>query len=160
MPNSSSAAQENKSDTRSQATPSANNDPNPQQTAGVATEQADEKSSQRAEKQAAADKLAGHQRSTSADQQSTEVVEELLQRNVQLIGELASLGQALAESVTRFGIDKSADRETKGAYSFPYGDFRRVHRSGVISAESRAGQHDHLEIRDALKKLLDLIDKE
>jgi len=58
------------------------------------------------------------------------------------------------------GIDKQEDAETKGAYSFPIGDFRRVHRSGVISAESRAGQYDHDEIRDALKKLLDLIDKD
>ena len=58
------------------------------------------------------------------------------------------------------GIDKQEDAETKGAYSFPIGDFRRVHRSGVISAESRAGQYDHDEIRDALKKLLDLIDEE
>ena len=37
------------------------------------------------------------------------------------------------------GIDKGENRETKGAYSFPFGDFRRVHRSGVISGESRAG---------------------
>lgn len=58
------------------------------------------------------------------------------------------------------GIDKSEDRETKGAYSFPFGDFTKVHRSGVISAESRAGQHDHTEIRDALKALLELIDKD
>jgi hypothetical protein len=58
------------------------------------------------------------------------------------------------------GIDKQADGKTKGAYSFPIGDFRRVHRSGVISAESRAGQYDHDEIRDALKKLLDLIDED
>jgi len=58
------------------------------------------------------------------------------------------------------GIDKQEDAETKGAYSFPIGDFRRVHRSGVISAESRAGQYDHDEIRDALKKLLDLIDED
>lgn len=58
------------------------------------------------------------------------------------------------------GIDKSENRETKGAYSFPIGDFRKVHRSGVISAESRAGQYGHDEIRDALKKLLDLIDEE
>lgn len=56
------------------------------------------------------------------------------------------------------GIDKSANPETKQAYSFPYGDFRRVHRSGVIAGESRAGQYDHVEIRDALKKLLELID--
>lgn len=58
------------------------------------------------------------------------------------------------------GIDESEDRETKEAYSFPFGDFRKVHRSGVISAESRAGQYDHTEIRDALKRMLDLIDQD
>jgi hypothetical protein len=58
------------------------------------------------------------------------------------------------------GIDKSADRETKDAYSFPFGDFRKVHRSGVIAGEVRAAQFDHAEIRDALKKLLELIDGE
>lgn len=58
------------------------------------------------------------------------------------------------------GIDDGADAETKEAYSFPYGDFRKVHRCAVISLESRAGQHDHDEIRDAAKKLLSLIDEE
>ena len=58
------------------------------------------------------------------------------------------------------GIDKSEDAETKSAYSFPFGDFKKVHRGGVIAGESRAGQYDHDEIRDALKKLLDLIDKD
>jgi hypothetical protein len=56
------------------------------------------------------------------------------------------------------GIDKDADRETKKAYRFPFGDFVRVRRSAVISGESRAGQYDHDEIRDALKALLELID--
>lgn len=58
------------------------------------------------------------------------------------------------------GVDKDANAETKDAYSFPFGDFRRVHRSGVIAAESRAAQFDHDEIRDAAKKLLELIDSE
>lgn len=56
------------------------------------------------------------------------------------------------------GIDKSANPETKQAYSFPYGDFRAVHRSGVISGESRAGQYDHVEIENELKKPLELMD--
>nr|WP_314840791.1 hypothetical protein [uncultured Microbacterium sp.] len=56
------------------------------------------------------------------------------------------------------GIDKDADPETKRAYTFPFGDFRAVRRSGVISGESRAGQYDHTEIRDELRKLLELID--
>lgn len=58
------------------------------------------------------------------------------------------------------GVDKSADRETKQAWSFPIGDFRKVHRAGVIAAESRAGQFGHDEIRDACKSLLDLIDRD
>ncbi|MFT4212931.1 MAG: hypothetical protein QM626_13790 [Microbacterium sp.] len=56
------------------------------------------------------------------------------------------------------GVDKGEDRETKKAYTFPYGDLTRVRRSAVISGESRAGQYDHIEIRDALKALLELID--
>lgn len=58
------------------------------------------------------------------------------------------------------GVDKSENRETKQAWSFPIGDFRKVRRGGVIAAESRAGQYDHTEIRDACKALLDLIDDE
>ena len=58
------------------------------------------------------------------------------------------------------GVDKSENRETKGAWSFPVGDFRTVHRAGVIAAESRAAQNDYDDIRDAAKKLLELIDGE
>ncbi|GAA3837965.1 hypothetical protein KACC15558_20130 [Brevibacterium ammoniilyticum] len=56
------------------------------------------------------------------------------------------------------GIDESADPRTKKAYSFPYGDFLVVHRSGVIAAESRAGEYNHTEIEKAAKELLSLID--
>lgn len=56
------------------------------------------------------------------------------------------------------GVDDEAPKDTKGHYKFPIGDFRKVHRCGVISAESRAGQNDYDDIRDALKKLLDKID--
>ncbi|MCK8608169.1 hypothetical protein [Agromyces sp. C10] len=56
------------------------------------------------------------------------------------------------------GVDDDENDETKGAYTFPYGDFSKVHRCAVISLESRAGQYGHDEIRDAAKKLLDLID--
>jgi hypothetical protein len=56
------------------------------------------------------------------------------------------------------GFDDEANPETKEAYTFPYGDFRKVHRCAVISLESRAGQYDHDDIREASKKLLKLID--
>jgi len=58
------------------------------------------------------------------------------------------------------GVDDDENRETKGHWKFPYGDFSKVHRCGVISLESRAGQFDHDEIRDEAKKLLGLIDEE
>ena len=58
------------------------------------------------------------------------------------------------------GVDDDEGRDTKGRYSFPYGDFRKVHRCGVISLESRAGQYDHDDIRDESKKLLELIDED
>ena len=56
------------------------------------------------------------------------------------------------------GVDPDGSSHTKGRYSFPIGDFSKVHRCAVISAESRAGQYDHDDIEDALKKLLEQID--
>jgi hypothetical protein len=63
-----------------------------------------------------------------------------------------------AYSHWHLGVDRDENPETKQAYTFPYGDLRRVHRSGVIAGESRAGQYDHTEVEDALKGLLELID--
>jgi hypothetical protein len=57
------------------------------------------------------------------------------------------------------GEDTSATEGTKGRYSFPYGDFEKLHRCAVISGESRAGQHDHPTIENALKELLGAIDR-
>jgi hypothetical protein len=57
------------------------------------------------------------------------------------------------------GQDRSESDETKQRYSFPFGDFRKVHRCAVISLESRAAQHDHDEIARAAKQLLELIDE-
>ncbi|MET1051910.1 MAG: hypothetical protein ABWX65_04650 [Mycetocola sp.] len=56
------------------------------------------------------------------------------------------------------GVDDEHPKDTKGHYKFPIGDFTRVHRCGVIAAESRAGQNDYDDIRHALKKLLKHID--
>jgi hypothetical protein len=57
------------------------------------------------------------------------------------------------------GIDESKSEETKGRYSFPFGDFIKVHRCAVISLESRAAQNDHDDIAKASKELLEKIDK-
>lgn len=56
------------------------------------------------------------------------------------------------------GVDESAPEQTKKRYSFPYGDYRRLHRCAIISLESRAGQYDHADIEDATKKLLHALD--
>lgn len=56
------------------------------------------------------------------------------------------------------GEDKQESEETKGRFSFPFGDFTKVHRCAVISLESRAAQFDHDDIAKAAKELLELID--
>ena len=57
------------------------------------------------------------------------------------------------------GLTKGAGDETKGRYAFVYGDFRRVHRSGLIACVYRAAEWDHKEIELAAHKLLQLFDK-
>jgi hypothetical protein len=37
------------------------------------------------------------------------------------------------------GIDTEHPEDTKGRYKFPFGDFKRVYRCAVLSAESRVG---------------------
>ena len=58
------------------------------------------------------------------------------------------------------GIDPSEDKDNKGTYSFPFGDFTKVHRDGVIAAKSRAAQFDHTAVKNAADELLRLIDGE
>lgn len=57
------------------------------------------------------------------------------------------------------GIDSSENEETKGHYNFPYGDFKKVHRSGVIAAKQRAAQNDYSNVEKAADELLEMIDK-
>ena len=57
-------------------------------------------------------------------------------------------------------IDTDENEETKGHYNFPYGDFKKVHRDGVIAAKQRAAQYDHAEIEKAADELLKLIDED
>jgi hypothetical protein len=55
------------------------------------------------------------------------------------------------------GIDDEHAEDTKGRYKFPYGDFKRVHRCGLLAAESRAGQYKHLDIEEAAHKLHEML---
>jgi hypothetical protein len=56
------------------------------------------------------------------------------------------------------GIDDEQDKNTKRHYKFPYGDFENVHRCGVLSAESRAGQYKHYDVEKAAARLHEMID--
>jgi hypothetical protein len=56
------------------------------------------------------------------------------------------------------GINEEKHENTKGRYEFPYGDFAKVHRCGVLSAESRAGQYKHFDIERAAAHLHGMID--
>jgi hypothetical protein len=56
------------------------------------------------------------------------------------------------------GIDTDEDEDTKRRYKFPYGDFEKVHRCGVLSAESRAGQYKYYDIENAAAHLHGMID--
>ena len=58
------------------------------------------------------------------------------------------------------GIDDEASEHTKARYKFPYGDFERVHRCGVLSAEVRAARLKYRDIEDATVKLREMIDEQ
>ena len=56
------------------------------------------------------------------------------------------------------GVDDEQPEDTKKHYKFPYGDFKKVHRCAVISAESRAGQFKYFDIEKAAAQLHGMID--
>jgi hypothetical protein len=56
------------------------------------------------------------------------------------------------------GLTDGATEETKGRYAFGYGDFRRVHRTGLIACVYRAAEWRHKEIELAAHELLQRLD--
>jgi hypothetical protein len=48
--------------------------------------------------------------------------------------------------------------DTKARYAFVYGDFRRLHRTGLIAVHYRAAEWRHKEIELAAHELLQLLD--
>jgi hypothetical protein len=56
------------------------------------------------------------------------------------------------------GLTEGAAEETKARYGFVYGDFRRVHRTGLIACHYRAAEWRHKEIELAAHELLQLLD--
>ena len=57
------------------------------------------------------------------------------------------------------GRTEGATDETKARYAFVVGDFRRVHRSGIIAAHFRAAEWRHKEIELAAHRLLQYLDR-
>lgn len=57
------------------------------------------------------------------------------------------------------GLTEGARDETKARYAFVYGDFRRVHRSGLIACVFRAAQWRHKAVELAAHDLLQHLDR-
>jgi hypothetical protein len=57
------------------------------------------------------------------------------------------------------GLTDDATDETKGRYAFVFGDFRRVHRTGLIACVYRAAEWRHKAVELAAHKLLQELDR-
>ena len=57
------------------------------------------------------------------------------------------------------GLTEGASEETKARHAFVYGDFRRIHRSGLIACVYRAAEWRHKEIELAAHDLLQHLDR-
>jgi hypothetical protein len=58
------------------------------------------------------------------------------------------------------GLTDGAANETKARYAFVYGDFRRVHRTGLIACQYRAAEWRHKAIELAAHELLQHLDSQ
>ena len=57
------------------------------------------------------------------------------------------------------GLTDGATEETKARYAFVYGDFRRIHRSGLIACVYRAAEWRHKKVELAAHELLQELDR-
>jgi hypothetical protein len=57
------------------------------------------------------------------------------------------------------GLTEGATDETKARHAFVYGDFRRLHRTGLIACVYRAAEWRHKEIELAAHDLLQELDR-
>jgi hypothetical protein len=61
-------------------------------------------------------------------------------------------------SAWHLGLTEGAGEETKGRYAFVFGDFRRLHRMGIIACHYRAAEWGHKEVELAAHDLLQYLD--
>jgi hypothetical protein len=57
------------------------------------------------------------------------------------------------------GLTEGAKDETKARYAFVYGDFRRIHRMGLIACVYRASEWRHKAVELAAHDLLQYLDE-
>jgi hypothetical protein len=57
------------------------------------------------------------------------------------------------------GIDDRYPKNTKRRYKFPYGDFKNVHRCGVLAVQSRAGEYGYSGIENAAAQLRRMLEE-
>jgi hypothetical protein len=57
------------------------------------------------------------------------------------------------------GLTEGADDETKARYAFVFGDFSRIHRTGLIACVYRASEWRHKSVELAAHRLLQHLDK-
>ncbi|MBD3914539.1 hypothetical protein [Nocardioides hwasunensis] len=57
------------------------------------------------------------------------------------------------------GLTQGANDETKARHAFGYGDFRRVHRTGLIACVYRAAEWRHKDVELAAHDLLQRLDR-
>jgi hypothetical protein len=57
------------------------------------------------------------------------------------------------------GLTEGPADDTKARYAFVFGDFRRIHRSGIIAVHFRAAEWRHKAIELAAHDLLQLLDR-
>lgn len=56
------------------------------------------------------------------------------------------------------GLTDGANDQAKARYGFVYGDFRRVHRMGLVACQFRAAEWHHKEVELAAHELLQHLD--
>ena len=56
------------------------------------------------------------------------------------------------------GLTEGASDETKARHAFVYGDFRRLHRMGLVACQYRAAEWGHKDVELAAHELLQYLD--
>jgi hypothetical protein len=55
------------------------------------------------------------------------------------------------------GIDETHAEGTKARYKFPFGDFKNLHRCGLLAVKSRAHQFGYVDIEKAASRLVEIV---